>query len=276
MSNRRHIEIGKRVKEVRQAAQLNQSEFAKALNMTQSNLSLIELGKAGISADTVEVLSEVYRVDANWLFLGEGSYYAPQQRKRYSLFDGSDASLDVLDFSLDIKPKNVNLIDENVNLIGKNGGQTYSEAVCNAGGAVPSDLLNETSPIKVPGLPDGAVVIKVSGLSMAPTILDQDYIACMPVKERSAVRYGEIHLLITTQSMLYAKRLYAHEEGFQLTSDNRNYPVIHLKESEVAQIYDVVGRITPHITTAQEFDQEERMRRIEESFEALFLQSRKS
>jgi transcriptional regulator with XRE-family HTH domain len=254
MSDSRHLQIGKRLKELRNQLDLSQGEMATVLKMTQSNLSTLESGRSSITVGVLELLATVFKVDTNWLLLGESNF----------------------GFSLEMVQNRGNLISENGNLISKKGAQMLSEAVCNAGGAVPSDLLNETSPIKVPGLPDGAVVIKVSGLSMAPTILDQDYIACMLVKERSAVRYGEIHLIITTQSMLYAKRLYAHEEGFQLTSDNRNYPVIHLKESEVAQIYDVVGRITPHITTAQEFDQEERMRRIEESFEALFLQSRKS
>jgi transcriptional regulator with XRE-family HTH domain len=255
MSDKRQIEQGERIKGLRNALGMSQIDFAKVLGITQPTLSALEQGRSSLSLNSLEGIIHLMNIDMRWLLFGEGS--PPETNSalyghKYS-FKG-------------------NLIAEKGNLIGSNGLQTYSEAVANAGGGVPSDLMGESEPCYVPGMPAGAVVVKVAGTSMQPGIQDQDKVVCVQVVERGAVQYGTIYLIITTQSALYVKRIFYHEHGFMLRSDNENFPAIILNDNEVSQLWQCVGKVTKHIDAPLTAAMEARMRRIEEGFDALFAQ----
>ncbi|MBF0537059.1 MAG: helix-turn-helix transcriptional regulator [Nitrospirae bacterium] len=60
--------IGDKFKKVRQAAGLNQYEFAKRLGMKVSGISSIETGRAHPSYLVLMKLMEEFNVDPRWLF----------------------------------------------------------------------------------------------------------------------------------------------------------------------------------------------------------------
>ncbi len=61
--------IGLRLKLVRKFHNLNQKQFADAINISQGRLSEIEKGTCKPSADTLISIAEKFEVDLNWLLL---------------------------------------------------------------------------------------------------------------------------------------------------------------------------------------------------------------
>jgi transcriptional regulator with XRE-family HTH domain len=258
MSDRRQIEQGERVKTIRNLLGMSQIDFAKELGITQPTLSAMEQGRSSLSLNSIEAIIHLINIDMKWLLLGDGNPPNAESANYVHRYDSKGK-----------------VITEKGKVIGTNALQTYSEAVANAGGAVASDLMGESEPCYVPGMPPGAVVVKVAGTSMQPGIQDQDQVVCVQVVERGAVQYGTIYLIITTQSSLYVKRLFYHEHGYLLRSDNDNFPAIILNDNEVSQLWQCVGKVTKYIDTPLTAAMESRLRRIEEGFDALFVQSRK-
>lgn len=64
-------EIGYRIKSIRKEKRLNQSEFAKSIEISQGNLSEIEKGNSNPSAETMISIRNKYNVDLNWLLTGD-------------------------------------------------------------------------------------------------------------------------------------------------------------------------------------------------------------
>lgn len=60
-------EIGYRVKCIRKENNLNQSQFAKSIGISQGNLSEIEMGNSNPSAETLISIRAQYNVNLNWL-----------------------------------------------------------------------------------------------------------------------------------------------------------------------------------------------------------------
>jgi transcriptional regulator with XRE-family HTH domain len=265
MSSTRQIEQGQRIQQLRQKMGFSQGDFAEIMGIQQSTLSTIEKGRNGVSLKSLELLIDKFNIDPAWILTGTPADSNPTEDAR-ALY-GHKYS-----FEGKVIAEKGKVIAEKGNLIGSNGLQTYSEAVANAGGAVASDLMGESEPCYVPGMPAGAVVVKVAGTSMQPGIQDQDKVVCVQVVERGAVQYGTIYLIITTQSALYVKRIFHHEHGFMLRSDNENFPAIILNDNEVSQLWQCVGKVTKYIDAPLTAAMEARMRRIEEGFDALFAQ----
>ncbi|WP_156104145.1 helix-turn-helix domain-containing protein, partial [Campylobacter sp. MIT 97-5078] len=64
------VEIGKRIKEIRELSDLNQIEFAKKIGLKQSFISRVELGKVNCLADMICSMHEVYGASPNYILLG--------------------------------------------------------------------------------------------------------------------------------------------------------------------------------------------------------------
>lgn len=70
----------KRFKEIRKRLSLKQSDFAKALAISQGHASDIENGRKNISDRLIEILSLKYNVSENWLKLGQGEMFIQLSR----------------------------------------------------------------------------------------------------------------------------------------------------------------------------------------------------
>jgi transcriptional regulator with XRE-family HTH domain len=64
--------MNRRVVEIRKYNDLNQTEFAKKLGFTQSNLSAIELGKIPLTEANIRLICLTFSVREEWLRDGKG------------------------------------------------------------------------------------------------------------------------------------------------------------------------------------------------------------
>ena len=70
-----NIEIGKRIKEIRNDKKLNQREFAKRLTLSQNHISYLEKGIRKITEKFINDLCKEYNVNKEWLLTGTGEKY---------------------------------------------------------------------------------------------------------------------------------------------------------------------------------------------------------
>lgn len=61
------LSFGEKVRNLREDADLNQSQLGKALNMTQRKISYIECGKYEPSIDDIIALCKFFNVSADYL-----------------------------------------------------------------------------------------------------------------------------------------------------------------------------------------------------------------
>lgn len=66
-------EIGYRIKRIRKENNLNQSQFAQSIGISQGNLSEIEMGNSNPSSETLISIRVRYNVNLNWLLTGADS-----------------------------------------------------------------------------------------------------------------------------------------------------------------------------------------------------------
>lgn len=70
-----NIEIGKRIKEIRNDKKLSQREFAKRLTLSQNHISYLEKGIRKITEKFINDLCKEYNVNKEWLLTGTGEKY---------------------------------------------------------------------------------------------------------------------------------------------------------------------------------------------------------
>ncbi|MCE5208982.1 MAG: helix-turn-helix domain-containing protein [Chloroflexi bacterium] len=70
--------INKYIKELRKELKLNQADFAKAIGIKQSTLSVIESG-GGVTEHVITTICVVYNVNRTWLETGTGQIFAVSQ-----------------------------------------------------------------------------------------------------------------------------------------------------------------------------------------------------
>lgn len=72
------MSINQRVKQVRQALNLSQAKFAKALSMSNGYIAGIELEHNKVNDRIVKLICFTFNVREDWLKTGEGSMFAQQ------------------------------------------------------------------------------------------------------------------------------------------------------------------------------------------------------
>lgn len=72
--------IGERFKQLRASSGMRQTEFSKAIGISQGTLSDIEKGKYKPSIDTVISTSNVFGVTTDWLLKGEILKFKPDEK----------------------------------------------------------------------------------------------------------------------------------------------------------------------------------------------------
>lgn len=79
-------DIGYRIKSIRKEMNLNQSQFARNIGISQGNLSEIEMGNSNPSAETLIAIKVKHNVNLNWLLTGldmeNGVIYEDQDVKK--------------------------------------------------------------------------------------------------------------------------------------------------------------------------------------------------
>lgn len=84
---------GKRIREARAEAGLNQLEVADAINMSRSNYQKIESGKIGVSGAMLKKLSELLKTDVYYL-LDINPYPKPESKSLGTVQEFNGSSLE--------------------------------------------------------------------------------------------------------------------------------------------------------------------------------------
>lgn len=69
------IEIGKRIKELRKAYNLNQTDFAKPLGISYGHISNLEKGKDMPSQSLIKLMAYEYNSSVEWIVDGQGEMF---------------------------------------------------------------------------------------------------------------------------------------------------------------------------------------------------------
>lgn len=77
-----------RLKQVRRALGLNQTDFAKHLGITQTAYSMIENGKRPLADKYIKVICSAFNVNENWLRTGREDMFAssPYEKEFTQIF----------------------------------------------------------------------------------------------------------------------------------------------------------------------------------------------
>lgn len=69
------MSVNQRVKQVRQALNLSQAKFAKALSMSNGYVAGIELEHNKVNGRIIKLICFTFHVNENWLKTGEGTMF---------------------------------------------------------------------------------------------------------------------------------------------------------------------------------------------------------
>ena len=74
----RKMSIHDRIRFVRKTLGLNQCTFARNIGLTQTALSMIELGNSVITERNIKLICSTFTVDETWLRTGKGEMFGPK------------------------------------------------------------------------------------------------------------------------------------------------------------------------------------------------------
>jgi transcriptional regulator with XRE-family HTH domain len=78
-----------RIRLVRKTLGLNQGEFARRIGLTQTALSMIELGKTSLMEKNIKLICATFAVDEGWLRTGTGEMFgaaSPYEKELLAVF----------------------------------------------------------------------------------------------------------------------------------------------------------------------------------------------
>lgn len=78
-----------RIRTVRKALAMNQTEFARQLGLTQTSLSMIESGRNTITDKNVKLICTTFNISEHWLRTGDGEMFSasPHEKEFREIFD---------------------------------------------------------------------------------------------------------------------------------------------------------------------------------------------
>jgi transcriptional regulator with XRE-family HTH domain len=78
-----------RIRLVRKTLGIKQGEFARRIGLTQTALSMIELGKTALTEKNIKLICATFAIDENWLRTGNGEMFgsmSPYEKELLSVF----------------------------------------------------------------------------------------------------------------------------------------------------------------------------------------------
>lgn len=214
-----------RFKEVREALGFTQGAFAEQLGIKTTTAD-IERGRVKISGRVVMELLRQYRINPLWIF--------GQSTRKY---------LDP--HSGDVAPRMItvdNLGDENILLVHAKAAAGYAD---NIGDAEYYEQL-PTFTFPLPEYRNATFRgFQVTGDSMSPSILPDEWVLAKAVSQVSDVRSGMIYVIVEAQSVRI-KQVQLSEDRRLLTliSLNPEYPEGQVAMEDVQEIWEYHSKIT--------------------------------
>lgn len=96
---RRAMSIGKRIKELRLALNLNQTDFAKPLGLTYGAIGGYENELRNVSEPSIIAICREYRVNKEWLRSGQGEMFVQTPNSCFEYL-AREYNLDAMDIAL--------------------------------------------------------------------------------------------------------------------------------------------------------------------------------
>ena len=119
--------INERITEIRTAAGLSKVAFARALNISDSMVNLIESGKRELTNRTAADICEKFNIRREWLEAGEGEMHEETKdsvmRLMKAEYNLDDIDYKIISLYLDLSPKECAAVKEFIaaHLINKSG-----------------------------------------------------------------------------------------------------------------------------------------------------------
>ena len=79
-----------RIRFVRKKLGLKQGEFAARIGLTQTSMSMIEIGKSTLTEKNIKLICTTFGVDERWLRTGKGEMFgtvSPYEKELLSIFN---------------------------------------------------------------------------------------------------------------------------------------------------------------------------------------------
>ncbi|MBO4955944.1 MAG: helix-turn-helix domain-containing protein [Muribaculaceae bacterium] len=206
--------VADRIRFLIEKLHLNQTKFARLLNLDPANLSKAINGKLPITQGLVNRIAADFGVSKRWLAQGEGLPFEKSQPVPHvspSLTSGREVPV----YDIDVT------------------------AGC-------SELSREFTTDRIigsvilPSVKPGSVIVRVSGDSMQPDILDGSYIAVRPVTDPDCIFWGQIYVVVMDDyRMVKRVRRHSNPGMLTLTSSNPLYDPIDIPRTKVRSMYIV-------------------------------------
>ncbi len=209
------MEIGKRLKILREKLGLSQSEFAKKIGTSQGYLSELERNLKKPGSDLLLSLKRLFNVSTDWLLTGEGPMFI---KKPYWLEREEEAQAFAKEFgAIYVKP---------VPVLGYVPAGFPSE--------IPEDAIIEY--IHLPDIPDNCYVFIAKGDSMSPLIKEGDYIVVVNNQE---IVSGNIVVYQNEWGEVSVKRFRRKDNKIFLVPENPEYPTIEFDPEK----HRIIGKV---------------------------------
>lgn len=238
---------GARIIELRELMQFSQKDFAHKIGISQGALSQIESDKTQASFETIQKMSEAFKVNCNWLINGLGEV----------LLEKSTAGSQDKRSSTSQPKSSIPLIKEEAHAGYINGfaDTTY---------------LSQLDVYQIPGFEKGDYrLFEIVGDSMVPTLHPGEIVVCEAVSDHSSIENSTLCVLISKEGII-AKRIfqYVKQKGFFiLKSDNANYKTQMIRKSSVLEAWIIKAKITT-LLNSNVMDNK-RLERLENDFNQL-------
>ncbi len=218
-----------RMKILRIERGMTQREWAEFLETSQS-IADIERGRIKLRGDIVEALARKLHINPSWLF--------GWSEKKY------------IDRSADVLPKVITTDEhgrENILLVPSHAYAGYPDNIHNPewmrslpSFSLPLDKYRDRT----------MRCFQIEGDSMQGVIEDGEYALTTAVEDIQSIKQGHPYIVVTTNSIL-CKFVFKKDDEptLVLRSSNDEYPVIEIAFDDVQELWKVIGKICPDIST---------------------------
>lgn len=220
--------LSERIRGIRKHRKLTQTEMATELGITQTSLSQLEAGKNGISYEVFKALCERFDVDPTWLMDGVGEMYRSANATKKT---GS-----VMPLVVTVESDG----DENIVLVNAKAAAGYLQHQQDP------EYMASLPSFRLPGYYGKTYrAFEVQGSSMLPAIVPGDILIGSYEDALSHIRNGSLYIIVLHDGSIVVKRVRASGfNRFELSSDNKEYQPYEVSAEEIAQVWQVEGRIT--------------------------------
>lgn len=241
-------EVGRRFRELREAAQYNQLAASEQLGLSRQALSRIEKGESFPSVPTLLRAQEVYHT--SYAYLLEGKQLTP-------VSPGQIEKTTLQPVAVTIDHDNT----PNIVMVPVKAQAGY------AAHRLEQEVLENFPTFNLPGYKyrnNTYRAFEVSGDSMEPSISNGDILICSLVTDWQHLWPGHVYVIVLQDDVLVKRLEHNEADVLLLSSDNRFYQSVEITLAEVTEIWRVTGKLTQNIAAPSN-----EIKRLEEKIENL-------